>query len=218
MSKKKHTVNRLIGFIPAIGIVIFVLLYIYSTFLYPGGSQAKLDSIGFDWKHNYWCNLLNEKGMNGQDNPARGYAITAMTILCISLLLFFIQFAQTITTSRFWKLSIQLFGTISMVFAIFIFTSYHDLMTILSSIFGAFAVFGVIRDVYISKMNRFKISGIFCLILLAVNNYIYYTEQGIIYLPLLQKITFLAVLIWMIAINYKLNKLIKQGEKQLLKH
>jgi hypothetical protein len=148
---------------------------------------------------------MNENGMNGQINPARTYAITAMVILCISLALFFVQFAQKFAQNRFWKLAIKIFGILTMAFAILIFTKYHDLMTTISSIFGAFVVIGIIWEVYRSNLNLFKIGGIVCVILLGLNNYIYYSENGIEYLPLIQKITFAIVLIWIIGLNYKLN-------------
>lgn len=160
-----------------IGILIFVGLYIYSSKLYPGGSQADLNSIGFDWINNYWCNLMNEAGMNGQPNPAKPFAISAMIILCTSLAIFFIQFAKKLAKSRFWKFTIQISGILTMIFAILIFTKYHDLMTTLSSIFGVIVVVGIIWEIYKSKIAIFRSSGIVCIILLALNNYIYYSEQ-----------------------------------------
>jgi len=197
--------NNLIGIWPTIGILIFVVIYIYSSTLYPGGSQADLNSVGFDWINNYWCNLMNEKGMNGQMNPASPFAISAMIILFISLMLFFIQFARKFATNRIWRITIQTFGTAAMIFAALIFTKYHDLMTILSSVFGVVVVIGIILEIYKSKMIIFKLSGIVCIILLALNNYIYYSGQMIDYLPFIQKITFALVLIWVIGLNYQLT-------------
>lgn len=181
-------------------------LYFYASTLYPGGSQNNVNSVGFDWVHNYWCNLMNLQGINGQPNPARPIAITGMVILCTSLALFFIQFANKVATVRSWKVIIKLFGIISMVLAVLIFTRYHDLMTTLSSVFGIFVVIGVIWEIYKSNMPYFKISGLLCILLLIVNNYVYYTQHGIEYLPLLQKLTFVFVLAWIVGINYKMTR------------
>ena len=197
---------KIIGFLPTIGILVFVCLYVYSSLLYPGGSQANLKSAGFDWFNNYWCNLMNERAMNEVLNPARPYAISAMVILCMSLMLFFVQFARNIAMNRFWKLTIPLFGTLSMTFSALIFTEYHDSMTALSSIFGVFMVVGIIREVYKSNMTTFKISGIICIVLLGLNNYIYYSHQFIQYLPFLQKITFALVLGWIVGLNFQLTQ------------
>ena len=206
MIKKKGSQYQIANFIPVIGIVIFVGLYIFSSTLYPGGSQANLNSEGFDWINNYWCNLMNEKGMNGQPNPAKPYSIIAMIILCLSLMFFFIQFAQIYSKSKIWKRIIKTSGIISMSFAILIFTKYHDLMTTLSSIFGLFVVIGIIREVYKSKLSIYKITGVICILILGLNNYIYYTQQFIEVLPLLQKITFAIVLLWIIGLNFEINK------------
>lgn len=201
----KNNYKYIFTFFPTIGILIFILLYLFSSKLYPGGSQNNLNSIGFDWVNNYWCNLMNEKAMNGQVNPARPYAIIAMIILCIALSHFFILFAQKIAQIKFWKFTIQTFGIITMVFAAFIFTNYHDLMTTLSSVFGVFVVVGIIWELYKSNLHVFKISGLFCILLLGINNYIYYTGHLIKYLPLIQKITFAIVLTWIMGLNYNIH-------------
>lgn len=192
--------------LPTIGIGIFVASYVYSSTLYPGGSQADPNTVGFDWLNNYWCNLTNERAMNGQLNPARPFAVFAMMILCGSLLLFFFQFSQKMVTDRFWKIAIQTSGVFAMIFSSLIFTSHHDLMTILASIFGIVTVIGIIREIYKSQLVLFKWSGIFCMFLLGLNNYIYYSNRMIEYLPLLQKITFVCVLLWITAINYRMSR------------
>lgn len=190
---------------PTIGIGLFVGLYIYSTLLYPGGSQADQFTEGFDWLNNYWCNLLNEQAINGQPNPARPIAISAMAILCLGLVAFFVQFSKTIAKGAFWKIAIPVFGAISMVLAFLISTKYHDLMTTLSSIFGSLVVVGIIWEMHNSAIRTFKISGALCILLLGINNYIYYSNQWIEHLPLIQKLTFLTVLSWVIALNFKLT-------------
>ena len=191
---------------PIVGILIFTGLYVFSSLLYPGGSQVDLDAEGFDWVNNYWCNLTNKKGMNGQLNPARPYAILAMTILCFSLIFFFIQFANAYCKNRKWKSIIKMTGVISMSFALFVFTKYHDVITMLSSFFGLFTVIGIIREVYLSKMVRYKYFGVLCIVLLVINNCIYYSKYFIEVLPLLQKVTFVIVLIWIGALNVKMRK------------
>ena len=193
---------RLLECIPTIGILLFVGLYFYATLLYPGGSQADVNAVGFDWTHNYWCNLMNVQAENGQPNPARPIAITGMMILCLGFIFFFIQFARKQAQSRFWKFIIRIFGVITMVLVMFIYTDYHDLLTTLSSIFGVFVVFGIIREIYKSKLTLFKITGLFCILLLALNNSMYYSEYMIEYLPLIQKFTFAFVLSWIMGLNY----------------
>lgn len=144
---------------------------------------------------------MNITGMNGQPNTARPFAITAMVVLCLSLTLFFVQFANQIAQNKFWKFVITFFGSLTMLFSVFIFTEYHDLMIILSSIFGAFVVLGIIWEVFKSGLIFIKYGGIICVLLLAINNLIYFTEKGISALALIQKVTFGFVLLWVICLN-----------------
>lgn len=80
--------SRFLAYTPTIGILIFVGLFFYSSLLYPGGSQANINAMGFSWAQNYWCNLMNERGMNDQINPGKPFAILGMLILVISLMVF----------------------------------------------------------------------------------------------------------------------------------
>ena len=205
--QKQH---KIIVYFPTVGTLVFVMLYLYASTLYPGGSQENINHIGFDWIHNYWCNLTNEVAINGQLNPARPYAMIAMIVLCISLTIFFIRFAKVFAKHNFWKIIIQVFGVIAMVFTVLIFTKYHNIMIGLSSIFGVFAVVGIITEVYQSKLLLLKWAGVFAIVLLALNNYIYYTDFLIEHLPLLQKITFAYVLLWVIGLNAKLIHMTKK--------
>ena len=193
--------KTLIKLLPTIGIGIFILLSIYAATLYPGGSQVDSNTLGFDWRNNFWCNLTSAKGLNGVDNPARPIAILAMIILCSSMIIFFFLFAEFFEKNKTWNVLIKLAGVISMVCAVFIFTSYHDVMTTILSIFGVLGIVCIIRALYMSKMTFFMISGIICMILIGLNNYFYYDDALIYYLPVLQKINFVLILSWTIGLN-----------------
>ena len=207
--KEKILLNLILNKIPLWGITTFVILFYYSSTLYPGGSQENLQSVGFDWIHNYWCNLMNKNGMNGEINPARPFAISAMVILCVSISVFFYQFATLLTKNRVWSKLIKVTGVLSMILAVLIFTDYHDLMTTLSSLFGLIATIGIIREIYSSQLSMYKLTGVICIILLGINNFIYYSEKFIEWLPLIQKITFFIVLIWVLGVNHEIRKKIK---------
>lgn len=195
-----------LDYLPTIGIIIFAVMYVYASTLYPGGSQANLEFVGFDWINNYWCNLLSKNGMNGIPNPARPIAISAMIILCFSLSIFFFQFSHIIIKSKIWRIMIKVFGILSMLFAALIFTKYHDLMTIISSFFGLFVLIGIIKGIYQSHLSFYKLTGLLGILLLGVNNLIYYSKIHIELLPIIQKITFVIVLFWVIGLNLEMAK------------
>lgn len=198
--------HPILHWLPSICIFIFAVLYYYSSTLYPGGSQLDFSTPGFDWVHNYWSDLMHETGRNEEPNPAEPFAIAAMVIMCIGLMIFFIQFAAKFSKHRVWKYIIQISGTLAMICAILTFTEYHATMIALASFFGLFVLIGIIREVYKSEMTLMKIGGVVCLFLLIINNYIYFSRNFVEILPLLQKITFAIVLIWVIGLNAELVK------------
>ncbi len=190
---------------PTFGTILFVCFYLGATLYYPGGSQIDKNSIGFSWINNYWCNLLNDQAINGQQNPAKPIAVTGMFVLCVTLTIFWFLFPKLIALKKALKLSIQVSGIISMIFAFLLFTNInHDLVTNLASFFGLIATFGTFIGLYQKKWNRLFFVGLLNILLVVLNNYVYYTKGLIIYLPVIQKITFATFLIWICWIDINL--------------
>ena len=192
---------------PILGTVLFVVLYIVATLFYPGGSQVDKNAIGFSWTNNYWCNLLNENAINGQHNPAKPIAMTGMFVLCLTLAFFWFLFPRHINIGKVAKLVIQISGTLSMTIAFFLFTSInHDLITNLASIFGLFATVGTFIGLYKTKWYGLFAFGILNILLVGLNNYVYYDKELIIYLPIIQKLSFATFLIWVCSIDINLYR------------
>ncbi len=191
--------------ITSIGIIIFVSLYIIATLFYPGGSSFDAQATGFSWAHNFWCNLLNEVAINGQSNQARPLALTAMITLCFSLSFFWIIFPIQTNAGKMNRRIIQIAGILSMMTAFFLFSKMnHDLVTNFASFFGLITTLGVLFALYKIKWHRLFFWGIVNLLLVLLNNYIYYQEALIVYLPIVQKISFAAFLVWIISIDLQL--------------
>ena len=192
--------------LPTIGILLFFALYIYAASLYPGGSQADINSIGFEWRDNYWCNLMSAEAMNGEVNPGSPVALLGMVVLCSSMTIFFVQFANYFEDNIRWRRIIKIAGALGMFSAIFIFTQYHDIMTTLLSICGTVGLIGIIRALHKNDLTFFKASGLLCMVVIGVNNFFYYNESLIKYLPVIQKIAFILILSWTIALNLRMMK------------
>jgi hypothetical protein len=187
---------------PIFGTILFVVLYVVATFTYPGGSQVDKNSIGYSWANNYWCNLLNDHAINGQQNPAKPFAMTGMFILCLTLSFFWLFFPRHINIGKFAKLAIQISGTFAMIIASFLFTNIdHDLVTNLASIFGLIATVGTFVGLYKKKWLGLFAFGILNIIFIGMNNYVYYNKELIIYLPIIQKISFATFLFWICSID-----------------
>ncbi|AXG71462.1 hypothetical protein KORDIASMS9_03719 [Kordia sp. SMS9] len=205
--KSTKNIRRLL---PTFGILIFIGVSFYAASLYPGGSQVDANAEGFDCFNNYWCNLMSEKGENGVENPARWVAIASMAFLCASMILFFFYFATTFEKNNLWKRTIKISGAVSMSAGALIFTTYHDVMTTILSVFGTLVIIALLRTLYKRNMMFYMVSGVVCIILIVLNNLFYYTESLLPYLPTTQKITFILILAWTIALNFKMiqNKMV----------
>jgi hypothetical protein len=188
---------------PGWGILFFIALYVIASFYYPGGSQVDKASVGFSWINNYWCNLLDKKSIDGQINGARPIAAIAMVFLCFSLSLFWYLLPLIIYVGRHLKGMIQITGVLSMVSSFLLFFPVnHDFAINLSSFLGLIACAGTLVVLLKSGRRVLFFFGILNLLLIALNNYLYYSSDLIIYLPMVQKITFLLFLIWIVLIDY----------------
>ncbi|MEO6456479.1 MAG: hypothetical protein ABIN97_20550 [Ginsengibacter sp.] len=126
MRTLKSNKNLYFVLAPVVGIIVFIFLYVVAALLYPGGSQVDANSKGFSWINNYWCNLLNDKAMNGEHNPARPVALAGMMVLCLTLCYFWYILPQHMEFKKSGRLTIQLSGLLSMIIGMFLFTSFHD--------------------------------------------------------------------------------------------
>lgn len=189
---------------PVLGVVLFGVLYVAATRYYPGGSQEHTNSSGFSWVHNYWCNLLNEKAINGQLNGGMPIARTGMAILGWSLSLFWLLFSGYAGLTKTFGRVVWLSGSFSMLLGFFIFTSAHDWLVNAAGLLGAIAVVGTFVGLRKLRWQTWIYWGYGILILVVVNNVCYHSAALIYYLPVVQKVTFVYVLFWICAISWKM--------------
>lgn len=197
--------RKLLLLLPSIAVTTFIILYIVATFYYPGGSQFDDKATGFSWLHNYWCNLLNETAINGTPNKAQPIALAAMFVLCAALISFWLQFPKYTALHNNYRLMIKISGTLAAITGLLLFTTLnHDLVTNLSSLFGVIATAGTLAGIYKNNWKILFAIGLGCLLLVGLNNFFYYQSAYIVYLPIVQKITFAVFLVWLVMINLKM--------------
>jgi hypothetical protein len=193
--------------VPAAGSVIFILLYILATLLYPGGSQAEKAARGFSWQHNYWCNLLHEKGVNGEPSFSPMIALPAMGVLCVTMATFAYLFPMQVGFSRRVRVSLQIAGIASMVVTFFLYTELHDWVINVASALGLVGAVGTMVGLWMLKWRGLFWMGVFNIMLVVLNNVLYYNSSLTYALPVVQKITFFSFLLWIsiisIALYYK---------------
>jgi len=196
--------------LPLYGILIFFVLYILSASFYPGGNVADKMQTGFDWFHNYWCDLLETKAMNGQNNAAKPLAVVALILLLVSLgYLFFLfpkHFPINSNKARIWNKIITYAGASSVFLTYFITTSFHDYTIGISSFLGLLAMLGIFISLKYHSKRSYLITGWMALGLLLLNNLMYYTRMGEFYLPLMQKVGFAAVLTWFASLSVIMHR------------
>jgi hypothetical protein len=208
--KTQLDIKRLWVLIPILGIASFAILYFVATLYYPGGSQFDKNSIGFSWKYNYWCNLLNDEAINGQTNSAQPIAFIAMFIICVTLAFFWLQFPKYTNLRKSCKLTIQISGILAMLIGLFLFTKFdHDLITNLASLFGLIAMTGTFIGLFNNGWKTLFYFGLLNILLVIGNNIFYYNKDLVFYLPIVQKITFITFLIWICLIDLKIYGLTK---------
>jgi hypothetical protein len=186
-----------INYSTQIGIGIFLALYILASLFYPGGSNFDTHAKGFSWLHNYYCDLLSTYAKNEQINIAQPIAIGAMFVLCISLMHFWYLIPIRLKTNTKLGRIIRVSGIVSMLFCMLLFTNMdHDMVTNFGSFFGVVALIATMFVIFKNKRYTLFYFGCFIILLVGINNILYYSIDAIQYLPVIQKITFVAFLVW----------------------
>jgi hypothetical protein len=207
MSKtESNNTLHYISLTPLFGISVFLILYVLAATLYPGGSDIQTNHAGFDLVNNYWCDLMSSHAKNNELNPARPIAITAWFILGLSLIFLWYFLPRLFHLSPRNNFIIRYFGITSMVIALFLFTRFHDLVLNTSGILGSIAILTTCIELKRQNLNQLLYLGVISLVLLLVNYAIYHTNYFMYLLPLLQKITFLLFLIWIILIDLHIHR------------
>ena len=192
--------------LPFFGSILFSVLYLIATLYYPGGHYLDKTYKGFSWSQNYWCNLLNENAINGAPNTARPIAFAAMFVLCLTLVFFWYYFPIIAGFKKKARYTIQASGFAAMITCVFIFTGMHDAIINIGGFFGLIALAGTLTGLHKLGWNRLLYMGVFIILLIALNNLMYYGHDMMYYLPVVQKFTFLFFLVWVCLINIRWHR------------
>lgn len=189
------------SYTPTFCVIIFLLIFLYCTFLYPGSSQHDINSLGFSWQHNYWCDVLDPYTYGEVPNPASRWGIFATIILCFGTGALFYQFPILFKSTQKQLWVISGFGLLSMLTASLIFTSLHNYVIAISSLLALIAILMMFYVLYQKAEWSLFYYGVFTCVVMLVNNYIYYSRQGVEHLPWIQKISMVIVLLWIVLVN-----------------
>lgn len=81
------------------------------------------------------------------------------------------------------------------------FLNFYDEITIIAGAMAFIAITGLVRLLSMTRFNKLFYAGLILVLLIVINNMIYFSESGIGVLPMVQKVTFLSLFIWVFWIN-----------------
>ncbi len=199
--------------IPYLGIFVFLLLYVLAAVKYPGGSHTNPYDKGFSLWDNYFCDLLDAYAVNGAMNPARDWARLALLVLCMSLIYSWFHLPKLFSGKRAITTIMRFTGISALTITLFMTADNHDSIVRIAGVFGVVAMLTTFIELFRSKYYKLFGFGIFCLLILIVNYYIYETRVYVEALPVIQKITFITFIGWFMLMDFCLYRRLRSATK-----
>lgn len=173
--------------------------------------MASAQSVGYDWANNTISALFQPNALNGDANPARYFAISAMFIYCVSLGFIFRTISKNSAT-KFHRKTIEIAGIGFAIYAFLVVTPMHNLMVSIALIFFLATVVSMLHNLYLQRKKLLLIIGIVCISIPLINATLYYGNFIYGILPAVQKAGAVACAIWFIVIYYhEFNSITKQN-------
>ncbi|PRX54649.1 hypothetical protein [Flagellimonas meridianipacifica] len=200
--------------LPLVGMLLFVAFYLVAVFDYPGGSYISPNAVGFSFRNNYLCDLLDTYAVNGEHNPARWYSRIALFVLCSSLILLWYHLPGLFNSKGLGLTVMRFSGMVALAIPFFLRNGNHDTVLRIAGIFGTLALIIAFVQLFWARLYILFSMGVLCLFIFLVNYYIYETGTFIEVLPVIQKITFLGFIGWFVFLNIQIYKQLKSIENE----
>ncbi|MCX2720758.1 hypothetical protein [Lentiprolixibacter aurantiacus] len=195
--------------LPLLGMGLFVILYVLAAIKYPGGSWIDATAPGFSFWHNYLCDLLDYRALNGELNSGRYYARASLGVLCLSLIYLWL-FLPHLFPKWNWNTKLMwVSGILAFLSTMLLSSGTHDVTVRVAGLFGAVALLSAFAEMWKAGYIGLMRYGFICLFIFLGNYYIYETGKGLFSLPLIQKITFSGFIAWFIWVDLILYKRFK---------
>nr|WP_256470465.1 hypothetical protein [Robiginitalea marina] len=183
---------------------VFILGYLLAASRYPGGSWAFPGQDGFSWRHNYLCDLLDTRAVNGAVNTGRYWARGALVALCSALLLLWYHLPRLTGGAALSRRLMRVFGMAALGTTFFLSAGTHDLTVYIAGGLGTGAIALAIFGLWKGRRHFLAALGAWCFLIFLLNYVIYESGSFLRALPLIQKVTFSSFLIWLAGINLAL--------------
>lgn len=184
------------------GFTLSILCLIAASRNYPGGSPKDPDSIGFSWAENYISDMLEYKAVNGADNPARPLAVAGAVLMGLSTGLGFLRFSRKLALK---KLSVVIkYGGLLMACSAALVTIpvLHFPLVNVGIVVNLLVSFYITVTLFKSRLTALKVLSVLFLASFYGAAYMFSTRSGLEYMPLVQKITHLFQIVWVLGLEY----------------
>lgn len=181
-------------------VLISLVLMVVAASLYPGGSLADSNSVGFIWSKNFISNLFEEKAINGAVNPGRVLALVGMAFQSLADGLFFIRMSRVITEKQA-TLVLKVIGFTNIVFNFMIATPYHDVMVTISSTLSLLGLFYITVFVLRSRLHVLKVCCVVCMLIFYYTLFLYGMGDWEL-LAIMQKVALICSTLLVLALTY----------------
>jgi hypothetical protein len=146
--------------------------------------------------------MLEYKAVNGSDNPSRPLAVVGVVLMGLISGLAFMRFAQKVGIKKY-AIVIRWCAIILMLFSVLVtIPSLHFLMVNLSICVNLLVFFYVTILLLKSDLTLFKFLAVFFLISFYGATYMFSSRTGLEYMPLVQKITHIFQITWLLGLEY----------------
>src|SRR5690606_963710 len=192
----------------------FVVCFAVAAAAYPGGTWCVPEASGFDPLYSYFCDVLREKGLNGQPNPGAGIARAALIVLAGAFVPFWLLLARVPVLPRGAAGALRVFGLLSAFGALGValtpsdrFAVAHQLAVLTAGptgvVAGGLAVIALARA---GKSARLLAGLAGATVTFTAIDALLYAQQLVrpmpcpVALPVLQKLAAVGALAWMLAV------------------
>lgn len=134
-----------------------------------------------------------------------------MLVLAATMMIFWWINARLLPLSKKEARVMLSSGIPAALVMIFIFTDLHDQVINVSGILAAPALWLTLAGLHRKGWKILWAWGAANIVLVLLNNFLYYTPGFLIYLPLVQKISFLSFLLWFGAVSWKHGQMPNSG-------
>jgi hypothetical protein len=214
----KQVIERYYPYFPMIGLIGFLILFVIATTLYPGGSLNDSGAEGHSYFHNYICDLMSLHLPEGEINRAEPYAVVAHFLLSFGMISFFYILPEIFVKKTTNTKIVRILGMLTMTIFIFMYTSYHDTVVLITGILGSITLL-----VYFMELHRhhpdaaLKTLSYVCGVLSISVFLSYQTKIGAYYTPLLQKIAFVVDAVWVFWVSILVASMHRDNLNKTLK-